>query len=331
MGLNESEVNIKEIWRLEDGLQFRQIHSIGNAKFLLSGGLDVPTWPQQKLRCAQAVLDVDLRSFIWRTELNNHKVFDFSCATQTRAIGCIPNKFKSETCGLISFDLVSGTKIADSVEIAGIMGLAATKDDDFCFIKCDGVTCLCTNTSNQLTTTEISCDKFFRASSLLGFDEKRVVCVMQHTFSAGGRGQIEFAHQLRELDGQLKWEHRTLNDTCAKLSDFALLTYSNAGDGNRNELEVISTADGRLIGQISLSSSVANVTPLSETLVLLCSPYYEMCVLDLRTQQIVYKIALPNKCPGWLCFSVDAARRLILACKANNFMDPRSTLVAFSY
>lgn len=331
MGLRKEKASITELWRIENELQFRQIHSVEGGTFLLCGGLDSPTWPQSQLSCALALLDVQARAFRWKMELKRHKCFDYSCATLNHGIGVIPHKFKSDFCGLVFADIETGLKSNPSFEIANVKGIVPLSDNSFAFATFDKTSQLWIGTENAASSIEISEDENFRIASLAPFSKTHVVTVMQHSYLVDGKGRISFVHQLRSIDGSVCWEYRSKNDTCVKASDSELLLYSNASDRPSTQLEFLSAIDGDLIDSLRIASSISSVTPISDRYFLFCNPSYNMCLFDRSKKAVDTICSFPSIVPGWLTFAVDTSHRIIIGCKADNFISPKSTIAAFAY
>jgi len=332
MGLNIEASSVRELWRIEDELQFRQVNSIGGGKFLLSGGLDCPTWPQSKLSCALALLDVRSRAYSWRTEQKRHKTYDYSCATLTHGIGVIPHEFKSDFCGIIFANLKTGLNDYAAIQIANINGVVPLNGDSFAFVRTlNGASQLWMSTEAGLISTEISSDRNFRIASLVPCSKTSVITVMQDINEINRKCQISFAHQLRNLDGSICWEYRSEKDTSIKMNSDEILLYNNASDQPKTRIDVVSSTNGKLIDLFEISGSIANLISISNNCFVYCNPNYEMCLFDRSKNHVEVIASFPSAIPGWLVFAVDTSHRIILGCKADNFMSPKSTIAVFSY
>ncbi|MFN7290617.1 MAG: hypothetical protein ACK5T6_08525 [Pirellula sp.] len=328
----EMNIRLKELWRIEHEIQFRQVHAAGNGEFVLAGGIDIPSMPQAKQSCCMAKLDSATQDFRWITNLNSIKQFDYSCVTQSEAIGCIPAKFKSDFAGVMRFDLFSGKLNLNAVSIEGIKGLASFGEESFAYgWICNGNSKLSIQSPNGVRNCELSLNPQVKLTGLYAASKDSLITTMQRVYVEGKNGAIEFLHQLRSLDCDTIWEYKSLAESVVNGSEGELLIYSDAGELSSSEIEVVNVRSGERTNTIRISTSIACLTPIGESHLLFCNPSYELCLFDRREQRVVQKVGFPKKIPGWLCVAVDIECRLLLACKADNFLSPRSTIVACSF
>ena len=115
------------------------------------------------------------------------------------------------------------------------------------------------------------------------------------------------------------------------MSSDELLLYNNASDQPKTHIDIVSSANGKLIDLLEISGSIANLTSISNNCFVYCNPNYEMCLFDRSKNHVEVIASFPSTVPGWLVFAVDTSHRIILGCKADNFMSPKSTIAVFSY
>lgn len=321
---------MKIIWQKEDMMQFRQAQSVGDKRFLLSGGLSCPTWPQSQLYCAIAIIDAESGDYVWKFEKKSHQRFEFGCATSTEAFGAIPNLYKSDFCGIMRFNLIDGTLLEPSIEVAGIKGLVSSVDSTLSYVTSGKTSVLVTRREMDSIQMMLPQGVAFSVAGLLALPPNLLLSVQQ-TLLINGKAKIIFAHQMRTLEGEILWEHRSDNETVVKLDDNRLMTFDNASDKKRPKVEILDSATGEVQETFSFPMSFANPVALEHGKILLCSPEYELCVFDLSNRTTTDRFAFPKDCPGWLCSAVDFSSRIIVGCKANNFMSPMSTIAAFEF
>ncbi len=325
-------VTLREMWRLQDAHQFKQIHALPSGLFLLSGGFDAPTLPQSRTACSIGVIDPRQSTFIWKETQFGNKPFDYSCFTTTQAIGVIPNRFKTDFSGLMRFDLATGQRLQKDVPANGVQGVAPLGGESVVYALWEGRSSLVAVSGYTHSVQELSEDRLFRIAGLTAYDDQHFVSTMERTYAKNGKGAVEYVHQLRTHEGRVVWEHSTRNEsiTVSPGRDF-IFTYPNAGPDSPSRIEAIEAKSGIELDSWRVPSSLANLVALSSTVVLYCDPSYRLCVYDLRRGENVVRCSFPSDCPGWLAISVDHHHRTILACKANNFMAPMSTIAAFGY
>lgn len=332
MGVDDNPFALREQWSLQDALQFREIHAVGGGRFLLSGGLDAPTLPQDKIACAIALADSASPRFLWKTAYNRHKPFDFSCPTNTAAIGAIPNRFKSDFSGLMRFDLSTGIRLSPDIPATGIQGVASFGDDSFAYATWTERSTLVIHHGNVASHHELSTDRNIRVARLTSFTDGKIIVSLQHTHLAHGKGTIAFLHQMRTSAGALVWEHRSLNDSVTVSPDFArVFTYPNAGLESVTSIETLDSVTGKALTTFTISSPVANLVAATSDILLFCNAWYELCAYSLHRQQMRPLATFPNDVPGWLSIAVDHTHRTVMACKANNFMSPKTFVSTFRY
>ena len=330
--VTHSTFKLHEVWRLQDAHQFRQIHALPSGRYLLAGGLDGPTLPQSRTACSMAVADLQHRELIWKATCPGHKPFDYSCATDAQAIGVIPNRFKSAFSGLMRFDLETGQRLAQDIGATGVQGIAPLSGNSVAYALWADRSLLVLSDGNMITTYELSEDPYFRIAGLTQYDEQHVISTMQRTYLKAGKGIIDYVHQLRSREGQVVWEHASRNESVAVSPGRDLIfPYPNAGLGSDSKVEVLAAKSGSRTQTLTISSSLANLVCLTSNIILFCDSEYRLCVFDLRQGENVARVAFPKECPGWLAIGVSHSQHTIMACKANNFLSPQSTLIAFEY
>ena len=325
-------LTLDEQWRTADALQFRQLHSLGQGRYLLSGGIDSPTYPKNKLKCGMAMLDVASRHYVWKTEITGHRQFEYSCSTASRAVGVIPHPHKSDFCGLMVFGLLDGSVYDETAAVEGVVGVAALAGDKYAY---------CTSNDGRLVISEagsshpVCClpvGDQLRVLRLTHYDDGHFVITFQRIRLVDGRGVVDFLHEMRRCNGTVVWQHTTENDSViTRAVSGEVLTYTNAGEDTRCQVECLDAIDGAVKETIVIPTSLASLAYCTDDCFLFCNPLYELCVFDRRNREITPTASFHNQYPGWLAIAVAETERSVLVSKVDNFLSPGSTLAAFTF
>lgn len=319
-----------ELWRSQYELQFRQLHAIGNCKFVLSGGLYFPSLPQNNQCCATSLLCAESSQIIWESVYSNHQIFTCSCVTNSHVHAGIPFRYKSEFSGIMRFNLVDGELLEQSREFQGLSGIVSLKEDDFAYAVYEHEKSeLVVEQKGRRNATEISNDKFLKIRSLRADSNERVILTMQRVLSKNASGKIQFVHQMRRIDGTCMWEYDSNKDSAIIGQEGTVFLYNDASDKRTTSIEILDSESGEVKKVVRIGSSIADLLAITPSLLVYCSQKYELCVYDIEKGRILQAIPFPNKTPGWLTFAWDADAKILLACKADNFMSPKSTVAAF--
>jgi len=330
--LSSMSLTLHEQWRTTDAMQFRQVHSLGKSRYLLSGGIDCPTYPKTKLKCSMAVIDVATRAYVWNTTLLGHKPFEHSCHTCSLAIGVIPHPYKTDFCGLIALSLFDGSIDEETTAVDGVIGIAALSGDAHAYCtSADGGLWVSQAGSRHAVCRLPTADQL-RALRLTRFDDTHFVITLQRIRIVGGRGAVDFVHEFRRCDGSLVWQHATENDSIATRAESdEVLTYTNAGEDTRSRVECLHAVDGAVKETFVIPTSIANLVLCEDDHFLFSSPQYELCVFDRRTRKATPASSFPKQFPGWLNIAVAESERSVLVSKVDNFLSPKTTLASFAF
>lgn len=323
---------LTELWRIDADLQFRQIHPT-DCGFLLFGGLDFPASPQSKQFAAVASIDGASSTWNWVRRFQSHKSFDYSCVLGEDAIGVIPHRFKSNFAGAMRFRLIDGELIR-SIETEGIYGIASNGQSSFAYAIYQNSSTLWIHLESTIRSLVIGHGPNVKVRSLISGGNGRLISTMQEVCEVPRlkrSSAIEFLHQSRDHEGNLIWEYRSKHDTIVDAGTDEVYVFTNAGESRTSEIEVLDANIGRKIRSFRVPTSIANPLKISPSTMVYCNPQYELCILNVETGELEQTVAFPNRTPGWLSFAFDAKKKLLLAAKADNFLDAKSTIAAFAF
>lgn len=274
-----------------------------------------------------ALFDANSAEWLWCSELKKNRIVEFSCVCNEFAVGAITTSSLRGTAGLVRFQLGDGSQLGEVEPLPGLCCVSRLGDTGFVAGSSIEESQLHYFMSRESCCLTISSDKHFKVRGVVGTTGQELLTTMQGTSSS----VIEFVHQLRDTQGQVRWEHVSQNDTAVRCDENRISLFTNAGSNIRSTVEILHLSNGSLLHAAQVKGSLANLTHFDGDCFVYCNSNYEAVFIDIVGAQRLATCPMPAEFPGWLSFAVDREQRLVLACKGNNFQNPSSTIQVFRH